>query len=159
MTPAVRIAVCGPGNATAGEAELAREVGALLAEAGAVLICGGLGGAMEAAARGAASRGGLTVGVLPGNDSTAANPYIVLPLPTGMGEMRNALVVRFADAVIAVGGGWGTLSEVALAMKTGKPVVLLAPDRARDLPVPEAADAADAVRLALDAAARRTGHA
>ena len=94
-----------------------------MAEAGAGLVCGGLGGVMEAACRGARSRGGLTLGLLPGTDRDAANGWVVVALPTGLGEARNALVVRAADAVVAIGGGWGTLSEIALALKTGVPVV------------------------------------
>ena len=105
------------------ELALAEEVGAAVAEAGAGLVCGGLGGVMEAACRGARSRGGLTVGLLPGIDRDAANGWVVVALPTGLGEARNALVVRAADAVVAVGGGWGTLSEIALALKAGVPVV------------------------------------
>jgi uncharacterized protein (TIGR00725 family) len=88
-----------------------------------VLVCGGLGGVMEAACRGAKSRLGTTVGLLPGSDRGAANGWVDVAVATGMGEMRNALVVRSADAVVAVGGGWGTLSEIAFARKTGKPVV------------------------------------
>jgi uncharacterized protein (TIGR00725 family) len=88
-----------------------------------VVVCGGLGGVMEAACRGAREAGGLTVGILPGLDRSAANPYVEVALPTGLGEGRNLLVVRAADALIAVGGGYGTLSEIALALKAGKPVV------------------------------------
>lgn len=150
---AVRVAVCGAGSTSDAELlSLAEEVGARLADAGAVVVCGGLGGVMEAAARGAAGRGGFSVGVLPGSDATAANPCITLPLATGMGEMRNMLVVRFADAVIAVGGAWGTLSEVALAMTIGRPVVLLRPTHALGTAIPTADTAADAVRFALAAA-------
>ncbi|MEA2420374.1 MAG: hypothetical protein QOE60_2580 [Thermoleophilaceae bacterium] len=94
-----------------------------MAERGAVVVCGGLGGVMEAACRGARAAGGTTVGILPGLDRTAANPFVDVALPTGLGEARNALVVRAADAVIAVGGGYGTLSEIALALKAGKPVI------------------------------------
>jgi uncharacterized protein (TIGR00725 family) len=151
LRTAPRIAVCGGGAASGAEMATAESVGELLADAGAVVLCGGLGGVMEAAARGAARRGGLTVGVLPGRSASDANDYITLPLPTGMGEMRNMLLVRFADAVIAVGGEWGTVSELAFAMKIGTPAVILAPSLAKDLPVPRAADAVDAVRLALDA--------
>jgi uncharacterized protein (TIGR00725 family) len=88
-----------------------------------VVVCGGLGGAMEAACRGAKQAGGTTVGILPGTDRSAANPYVDFALPTGLGEARNALVVRAADVVIAVGGGYGTLSEIALALRGGKPVI------------------------------------
>ena len=101
----------------------AAEVGRLLAERGAVLVCGGRGGAMEAACRGAKEADGLTVGILPGSDRSEANPFVDVVLPTGLGEARNALVVGAADVVIAVGGGYGTLSEVALALKAGKRVI------------------------------------
>ena len=98
-------------------------MGRELAARGAVLVCGGLGGVMEAACRGAKDAGGRTVGILPGTDRAAANPFVDTAIPTGLGEARNALVVRAADALIAVGGGYGTLSEIALALKAGKPVV------------------------------------
>jgi uncharacterized protein (TIGR00725 family) len=117
------VAVVGPGRATAEQEALAEEVGRGLAEAGALLVCGGLGGAMEAACRGAKAAGGTTLGLLPGRDRADANPYVDVAVPTGLGEARNALVVRTADALIAVAGEYGTLSEIALALKTGKPVV------------------------------------
>jgi uncharacterized protein (TIGR00725 family) len=117
------VAVVGPGQPTAEEAATAEEVGRLLGEAGAVVVCGGLGGVMEAVCRGARSAGGLTLGILPGRDRREANAYVEVAVPTGMGEMRNALVVRAADAVIAVGGAYGTLSEIALALRGGTPVV------------------------------------
>ena len=117
------IAVVGAGEAPAETLAIAEEAGAAAAEAGCVLVCGGLGGVMEAACRGAKSRLGTTVGLLPGYDRLQANGWVDLAIPTGMGEMRNALVVRSADALVAIGGGWGTLSEVALARKAGKPVV------------------------------------
>lgn len=104
---------------------------------------------MEAAARGAVRAGGMTIGVLPGPDSASANPWITLPLATGMGEARNALVVRFADAVIAIAGEWGTLSEIALARRIGIPVTLLAPTLATRLDLPTAASADEAVAFAL----------
>jgi uncharacterized protein (TIGR00725 family) len=121
--PAPWIAVVGPGRAQPREAAWAEEVGAAVAHAGAVLVCGGLGGVMEAACRGARSRGGTTVGLLPGIDRSAANGWVLLAVPTGLGDARNALVVRAADAVVAIGGAWGTLSEIALALKAGKPVI------------------------------------
>jgi uncharacterized protein (TIGR00725 family) len=124
--PGAWIAVVGPGQASPEQLAAAEEVGAAVAEAGAGLVCGGLGGVMEAACRGARSRAGLTVGLLPGLDRDAANGWVLVALPTGLGEARNALVVRAADAVVAIGGGWGTLSEIALAMKAGVPVVGLA---------------------------------
>jgi uncharacterized protein (TIGR00725 family) len=121
--PLVWIAVVGPGEASVEQLGVAEDVGAAIAEAGAGLVCGGLGGVMEAACRGARSRGGLTLGLLPGLDREAANGWVVVAVPTGLGEARNALVVRAADAVVAIGGGWGTLSEIALALKTAVPVV------------------------------------
>jgi hypothetical protein len=150
--PPLRVAVCGGCEPGAAHVPLAEAVGALLADAGAILVCGGLGGVMEAAARGAALRGGFTIGVLPGRDAHEANGYIALPLASGMGEMRNMLVVTFAEAVIAIGGEWGTMSEIAFAMRIGRPVVLLAPTIGRGLPVDIASSPDDAVRRALDAA-------
>ena len=102
---------------------MAEAVGRELAARGVVVVCGGLGGVMEAACRGAKEAGGHTVGILPGADRAAANPFVDRAVPTGLGEARNALVVRAADALIAVGGGYGTLSEIALALKAGKRVV------------------------------------
>jgi len=137
--------------------EVAYDVGRRLAQAGAVLVTGGLAGVMAAASRGAVEAGGTTVGLLPGLDRTSANAYLTVALPTGLGEARNALVVRAADVVIAVGGEWGTLSEIALAMNTGTPVVGIATWELRRggqvVPgVREAADAAAAVPLALSLA-------
>ena len=117
------MAVVGPGAASPEQEAVAEEVGRLLARRGAVVVCGGLGGVMEAACRGASREGGTTVGVLPGLDRGAANPFVSVALATGLGEARNALVVRAADALIAVGGAYGTLSEIALALKAGKPVI------------------------------------
>lgn len=133
--------------------EQAERVGRGLAAAGAVVLCGGRGGVMEAVARGAARAGGLTVGILPGSDAREANPWILLPLATGLGEARNALVVRSADAVVAVAGSWGTLSEIALARAMGVPVAALgaAPPHGLDLPCFQDPD--DAVGWALDVSA------
>jgi uncharacterized protein (TIGR00725 family) len=117
------VAVVGPGEATEHEVKLAVEVGRRLGEAGAVLVCGGLGGVMAGACRGARAAGGITVGILPGTDRRAANEWVAVAIPTGLGELRNGLVVRAADVVLAVGGAYGTLSEIALALKTGVPVV------------------------------------
>jgi len=117
------VAVCGPSVATEQEAAWAEEVGRRLAEAGAVVVCGGLGGVMDAAARGAAGVGGTVIGILPGETRSGASPHLTVAIPTGMGEARNAIVVRTADVVIAVRGEFGTLSEIALALKMGKPVV------------------------------------
>ncbi len=116
------VAVVGPGVATQGEEAVAAEVGALLAGRGAILVCGGLGGVMAAACRGAATAGGTTVGLLPGTDRADANLHLTVALPTGLGQLRNGLVVAAADALIAVGGNWGTLSELALALRAGLPV-------------------------------------
>lgn len=120
---ALYIAVVGGGRAPGDELEQARLVGLGVARAGAVVVCGGLGGAMEAACRGAHEGGGLTLGILPGTDRSEANPHVDLAIPTGMGEARNALVVRASDALIAVSGEFGTLSEIAFALATGVPVV------------------------------------
>jgi uncharacterized protein (TIGR00725 family) len=117
------IAVVGPGEASAEELAAAEEVGARLAAKGATVITGGGGGVMEAASRGAARGGGTAVGILPGSSRHDANEWVTVAIPTGLGELRNGLIVRAADAVIAVGGAYGTLSEVALALKTGVPVI------------------------------------
>lgn len=151
------MAVVGSGSADAELEAAAEGVGRELAAAGAVLVCGGLGGVMEAACRGARGAGGVTVGLLPGDDRGAANPHVSVALATGLGELRNGLVVRAVDAVVAVGGGWGTASEVALAVKTGVPVVgldkweLRAGDAVLD-GVEVASGPAEAVRMALAAA-------
>jgi uncharacterized protein (TIGR00725 family) len=113
----------GPGEAGPEVVAAAEFVGRELAARGTVLVCGGLGGAMEAACRGAKEAGGTTVGLLPGLDRRDANPYVDIAVPTGLGEARNALVVRAADALVAIGGGYGTLSEIGLALRTGKRVV------------------------------------
>jgi hypothetical protein len=103
--------------------ETAEALGRCVAEAGAVLVCGGLGGVMEAACRGAQAAGGRTLGILPGLDRREGNPYLTLAIPTGLGYARNILVVRAADALIAVGGKFGTLSEIAYAKIEGRPVI------------------------------------
>ena len=117
------VAVVGPGRASPEELRVAEEVGARLAALGAVVVTGGLGGVMEAASRGARSRRGRTVGILPGEDRDAANGWVEIALATGLGELRNGLVVRAVDAVVAIGGGHGTLSEIGLALRIGRPVV------------------------------------
>jgi len=118
-----RVAVIGGGDCTDDQADLAREVGAELARQGCIVITGGLGGIMAAASAGAKSQGGLTVGILPGFSAQEANEHVDLPIVTGMSHARNALVVRSAEAVIAVGGRYGTLSEIALSLNMGIPVV------------------------------------
>ena len=147
----------GPGEAAADELETAEELGRLIAEASAALVCGGRGGVMEAACRGARSAGGLTVGILPGRDRRDANPYVDVAIPTGLGEARNALVVRSADAVVAVGGAYGTLSEIAFALRAGTPVVgihtwELSRGGQPDSGVVRADSAAEAARTALELA-------
>src|SRR4051794_39893171 len=117
------VAVVGPGEASPEEIAAAERVGEELARGGAVAGCGGPGGVMEAAGRGAKGAGGRPGGILPGLDRGSANPFVDVAVPTGLGEARNALVVRAADVLIAVGGDYGTLSEIALALKTGKRVV------------------------------------
>jgi uncharacterized protein (TIGR00725 family) len=147
------IAVVGAGDATDAEAAAAEEIGRGLASAGAVVVCGGLDGVMAAACRGAKAAGGTTVGILPGADRAAANAWVDVAIPTGLGEARNALVVRAADALVAVGGEYGTLSEIALALKAGKPVIGLDTwnlARERD-PVVHADDSESAVTLVLAA--------
>lgn len=152
------VAVIGAGRATAGEDRTAEEVGRRLAAAGAVVVCGGLGGVMEAACRGAKSSGGTTVGILPGTSRVDANPFVDVAIPTGLGELRNGLVVRAADAIVAVGGEFGTLSEIALALKARKPVVSiggweLSRGGQRDETIDRVANAEDAVARALAACA------
>jgi hypothetical protein len=119
------VAVIGSGYPKRQESELAYQVGALLAQRGAWLICGGLGGVMEAACKGAKQNGGFTIGILPTATRSDANPYVDLPVVTGMGEARNVIVVSTADAVIAVGGAFGTLSEIAFALRRNMTVVTL----------------------------------
>jgi uncharacterized protein (TIGR00725 family) len=117
------ISVIGGSRCTKEEARLAEEVGAELAKRGVTLVCGGLTGVMEAACRGARSAGGTTVGILPGNNRSAANPYVDIPIVTAIGEARNLIVVSSGQAVIAVSGEYGTLSEIALALRNGIPVI------------------------------------
>jgi uncharacterized protein (TIGR00725 family) len=153
------IAVVGPDAASPEEVSLARAVGAGLAQLGATVVCGGLGGVMEGACRGAREAGGRTVGILPGADRAAANAFVDVAIPTGMGELRNGLVVRAADAMIAIGGAFGTLSEIALALKGGCPVVGLGTwELARrgqlDRSIVLAATPQDAVERALELAGR-----
>lgn len=153
------MAVCGPASCTEAQRSAAYEVGALLARAGAVVVCGGGGGVMGAATEGARAAGGLVIGIVPGGLGDPAHPQLSAVVATGFGQARNAVIVRSADAVIVVGGSWGTLSEVALARRTGVPIVVLGGWSVRDArgdPVPDAppvaASAADAVAGALAAA-------
>lgn len=161
------LAVVGPNRAPGHLVDMAHQVGEAIAGAGAVLVSGGLGGVMEAACRGARSAGGLTVGLLPGDRRAEANRWVDVAIPTGLGEARNALVVRAADALIAVGGEYGTLSEIALALKTGKPVVGLTtwqltrgdgrPDDGIVVLASAASAVAEALRLARECNPREGG--
>ncbi len=151
---AVHVGVVGSQNPPAELEAIAERVGRELATAGAVVVTGGLGGVMAAAARGAAEAGGMTIGILPGLDRREANRWIRSAVPTGLGELRNGLVVRSSDVVLAIGGEYGTLSEIALALKADIPVVgvatwsLTRPDGGADTGV-TVADPEDAVRTAL----------
>ena len=121
--PETAISVIGGSTANNRELQWAQEVGQRIAQRGHLLICGGRGGVMEAACRGAQGEGGLTVGILPGSDRSGGNPFLTVAIPTGLGEARNVIVARAADAVIAIGGSYGTLSEMSFALKAGIPVV------------------------------------
>jgi uncharacterized protein (TIGR00725 family) len=155
----VLIAVVGSATCDDDISTVAEAVGREIALRGAILVCGGRGGVMEAACRGAQLAGGVTVGILPGTDRSEANRYLDVPITTGLGEARNAVVVRTADAVIAVSGGYGTLSEIGFALKMGRPVVGL---RTWELnkggrrveAVVEAGTPVEAVELALRLASR-----
>ena len=151
------IAVIGSGQTSAREAKLAEEVGRELARNDVILVCGGLGGVMEAACRGAQSEDGVTVGILPGENRRAANPSVQIPIVTGMGYARNVAVVKSAQAVIAIGGSFGTLSEIGHALQSGIPVVglntwSLSRNGKEDNSIILAQNPAEAVNIALDAA-------
>lgn len=122
---AEQIAVIGAGTGSEEIVNLAEEVGREIAASGSILVCGGLGGVMEAAARGAKEKGGTTVGILPGTDKSESNKYIDIKVVTAMSHARNAIIARTADALIAVGGEYGTLSEIALGLKSGKKVIVI----------------------------------
>ena len=117
------IAVIGGYPCTDEEARTAETVGREIARRGAILVCGGEGGIMEAACRGAVSEGGITVGILPGDNRKTTNPHVLIPVVTGLGSARNIIVVKSSQAVIAIGGGYGTLSEISFALKNGIPVI------------------------------------
>jgi uncharacterized protein (TIGR00725 family) len=156
----VQVAVVGPGEATPEICALALEVGRLLASRGAVVVTGGLGGVMAAAAEGAAAAGGMSIGLLPGTDRADGDPHSTVLIPTGLGELRNAVVVRCADGLVAVGGSWGTLNEIALAQRAEVPVVCLegwsvfAADGS-PLPLSTAASPAEAVQRVIEIIERR----
>lgn len=147
------VAVCGGSEASPDDARIAEEIGRRLAQAGAVVVTGGLGGVMAAAAKGATDAGGTAVGILPGTAHGDGNEHNTVVVPTGLGEARNALVVRSADVLIAVGGEFGTLSEIALALRLGKTVVGVGTWELErpgvDVPILRASDAEEAVKLAL----------
>ena len=157
------IAVIGDSSCSPEEVKLAESVGEILAQQGATIVCGGLGGVMEAACRGAKSKGGLTIGILPGQDPSTANPWVDIPVVTGIGEARNVAVVKSAQAVIAIGGRYGTLSEIAHALKSNIPVIglntwsLLRNGR-EDNSIIEAKNAAEAVDKAISFAKTRKNH-
>lgn len=141
------VAVCGATEATESQLAAAKEVGRLLAAAGAVVINGGLGGVSTAVSEGASAAGGVVVGILPDAHRAGANQWLTVALPTGMGQARNVLIVTAAQSVIAIGGGWGTLSEIAIAKRLGRPVVTL--DSWPISGLESVATAAEAVRMAL----------
>lgn len=156
------VAVIGNAACSVEEAKLAQEIGEQLASRGATVVCGGLGGAMEAVCRGAKLKGGLTVGILPGNDPEMANPWVDVAIATGVGEGRNVMVVQSAQAVIAIGGRYGTLSEIGLALKRGIPVVglntwVLSRGGKEDDTIIRARNVADAVDKALSLAQNKEG--
>ncbi|MGD2144675.1 MAG: TIGR00725 family protein [Anaerolineae bacterium] len=154
------IGVIGGSSPTAQEESLAEAVGRSLGEEGAVLVCGGRGGVMEAACRGAKEVGGLTIGVLPGTDRDAANPYVDIAIVTGMGQARNAIIARTVEAVIAIGGSYGTLSEIAFALAFDTPVVglrtwVMEREGHPPVPVTRAETPDEATRLVLGLTRRR----
>ena len=142
------VAVCGASEATPSQLEAAREVGKLLAKSGAVVINGGLGGVSGAASEGASLAGGTVVGLLPGEDRIGANDDLTFSFPTGMGQARNLLIVTAAESVIAIGQGWGTLSEIALAKRLGRPLFALDTWDVKGLEVVQTP--AEAVKRALE---------
>lgn len=121
----IQVSVCGPRDATDDELANARQIGRRLAERGAAVVCGGYSGVMAAVSEGAASAGGLVVGILSGRDRAGADENLTLAIPTGLSDARNAVIALAGDAIIVVGGSWGTLSELAFAMREGKTVVQL----------------------------------
>ncbi len=150
MTKPIYMAVIGGGEVSPEIAALAREVGRQVARRGAVLLCGGLGGVMAAAAQGAQEAGGVSVGILPDGDRRRANPYLTYAVATNLGHARNMIIAHSADALIAVDGSFGTISEAAIALKLGKPVIAL--EVSWDLPgLRRAASPQEAVDLALAA--------
>jgi len=153
------VAVIGGNRCSSEAAQLAEEVGRELARQGAILICGGMGGVMEAACQGASAEGGVTIGILPGDKAQAANPYVQIPIVTGMGYARNIIVVKSAQAVIAIDGSYGTLSEISHALQNGIPVIglntwSLSKNGHQDNSIIPAQNPTEAVNKALDLAIR-----
>jgi len=142
------IGVIGAGECDAALGRLAETIGRGIAEAGALLVCGGMGGVMEAACRGAKAAGGTTIGILPGPDRSGANQYVDTTIATGIGEARNLAIIRTSDVLIAVGGSYGTLSEIGFALKMGKRVIGLKTWEIKG--IVSAATAEEAVQLATD---------
>ncbi len=147
----IYIAFVGAGKCSGKGRDMAASAGRYVAENGGVVVCGGLGGVMEGVARGAKEGGGTTIGLLPGSDRREANDYIDYAIPTGFGEARNIMVVRCADAVVAFPGKFGTLSEMAFAMKLGKPLVSVSAWTLGD-DVRQEADPVEAAKLAMQLA-------
>jgi hypothetical protein len=157
------IGVIGNSSCSPEEAKLAETVGELLAQRDATIVCGGLGGVMETVCRGAKSKGGLTVGILPGQDASMANPWVDIPIVTGLGEARNVVVVKSVQAVIAIGGSYGTLSELAYALKSGIPIIglntwSLSRNGREDDSIIRVQSAAEAVDKAISLAKRHKVH-
>ena len=154
------VGVIGGGEVSTEVGRLAEEVGKRIAEGGAILLCGGKGGVMEMACKGAKEAGGLTVGILPSMNPDDANPYVDVRIPTGMGHARNAIVAVASDVLVAIGGRYGTLSEIAHALNLGKTVVGLGTWKLEEIDVGRnfipAKDPTDAVRIALEIATRQT---
>jgi uncharacterized protein (TIGR00725 family) len=155
------IGIIGGSNASPEQEQMAREIGAEVAKARALLLCGGRGGVMEAACRGAKEAGGMTLGILPGTQRDEANEWVDIPVVTGLGEARNAVITRTADALIAVGGRYGTLSEIAFGLHFGTPVVgvhtwEVRPPESLPVPIHRATTAQEAVRQALRLAEERS---
>jgi uncharacterized protein (TIGR00725 family) len=151
------IAVIGGSDPTSKETKLAEKVGRELARHEAILVCGGLGGVMEAACKGASSEGGVTIGILPGENRLSANPYVQIPIATGLGYARNAAVAKSAQAVIAIGGSYGTLTEIGYALQTGIPVIglntwTIARNDKQDKSIIPAESPSEAVEMALELA-------
>ena len=165
MARAPIIAVCGASQATEQQLHDAAEVGRLLVAGGCVVVCGGLGGVMEACAQGVRGAGGICIGLLPGDDPSAGASDLTVAIATGMGEMRNALIVRSAAGVVAIGGAYGTLSEIGLALRLARPVAALhtwsvrppGGDTVPDDDLHEASDPDEAVTWLLRRVGRREG--